>query len=817
MKRTDINRDWTLQKGEPGNIPMMRPETRTVHLPHDYMIGSDVTPDSKNGVNGGCYEGAVMSYTKYLDIPENLCGQRILVRFDGCAGLTKVVLNGHVAGRHHYAYTPFTVDITRLVEFGGKNRLTVTCGTDAGPNSRWYLGGGIYRHVQLLTGPMVHLAVESIYAHLSHMVDGDAFVIVETTVENHTGEDAIRWVDLKMTPENCEGPTAGGRICVFVPAGESAVARTTLCVEKAKIWDLDSPNLYKITAELTDGESVTDTAGTIFGIREITVDAKNGFRLNGRSIKLQGGCIHADNGILGAASFYDSEYRKVKLHKENGFNALRYAHNPVSAEMLEACDRLGMLVIDEAFDTWNMQMTYYDFSQFFAQEWETEFESFVKRDRNHPCVIAWSIGNELPEQGGLTDGYKTSAMLSAKVRELDTTRPVAGALCSFWNGLSDSDNEKFWESLMKAPKKGGGLANLDSDYGREIWSRLTEPFCAPWDIVGYNYLDYHYEETGRLFPNRVICATESKPGMAEKYWADVEKYPFLIGDFEWTSHDYIGESGIGNVVHVKPEETESAARALSYSQYPWRLAGCGDFDLCGFEKPQLHFKKIVWGSPETYIAVRDPRYYDKAELVGRYGWTDCAHSWSWPVPAGSPIRVDVYSSAEEVELIVNGVSLGRKPAKNKAEFDLSYEPGVLEAVSYTGGKEISRDKLTTAGAPVKLKLTPEKTELTADGESLCYVRIEAADGAGNPVHYAEAKAAASVTGKAALAAFGTGRPCTEEKYTKGEITLYKGTALAVLRAGIQTGEAVLKVSAEGFGEAELTIPVKCFREEEENA
>lgn len=787
---------------------MMRPETRTVHLPHDYMIESDVTPDSKNGVNGGCFEGAVMSYTKYLDIPEDLRDQRVLVRFDGCAGLTKVVLNGHVAGRHHYAYTPFTVDITGFIDFGGKNRLTVTCGTDAGPNSRWYLGGGIYRHVQLLTGPKVHLAVEPVYAHLSHIVDGDAFVIVETTVENHTEEDAIRWVGLKMAPENCKGPVTEGRICVFVPAGESAVARTTLCVEKAQIWDINSPNLYQIIAELTDGDEVTDAADTLFGIREITVDAKNGFRLNGRPIKLRGGCIHADNGILGAASFYDSELRKVKLHKDNGFNALRFAHNPVSTEMLEACDHLGMLVIDEAFDTWNMQMTYYDFSQFFAQEWETELESFVMRDRNHPCVMAWSIGNELPEQGGLTDGYKTSAMLSAKVRELDATRPVAGALCSFWNGLTDSDNAKFWESLMKAPQKGGGLANLDSDYGREIWPRLTEPFCAPWDIVGYNYLDYHYEETGRLFQNRVICATESKPGAAEEYWADVEKYPFLIGDFEWTSHDYIGEAGIGNVIHVRPEETESAARALSYSQYPWRLAGCGDFDLCGFEKPQLHFKKIIWGSPETYIAARDPRYYDKVELMGRYGWTDCAHSRSWPVSAGSPIKVDVYSGADEVELILNGVSLGRKQAKNKAEFDLTYKPGTIEAVSYTDGKEISRDKLTSAGAPAKLKLTPEKTELTADGESLCYVKVEAADADGIPIPYAEIRAAASVTGEAVLAAFGTGRPCTEENYMKGEITLYKGTALAILRSGTQAGKAVLKVSAERFGETEICVSVR---------
>ncbi|MBE6978845.1 MAG: glycoside hydrolase family 2 protein [Ruminococcaceae bacterium] len=800
MRRMDINRDWTLQPGEPSNIPGMPAQKRTVHLPHDYMIETDVTPKAKNGVNGGCYEGSIVSYTKMLDIPADWEGQRVLIRFDGCAGLAKIVANGHVAGHHHYGYTPFDVDITRFLTFGKQNRLTVTVGTDAGPNSRWYPGTGLYRHVQLLHAPKVHLAVEGVYAHVDHMVNGDAFVTVETTVENHTGEDVYRWVSLTASAEDGQAPAAEGRIRVFVPAGETAVCRTTLCFENAEIWDIDDPRLYTIRAELTDGNEITDAAETIFGVREITVDARNGFRLNGRSIKLKGGCIHSDNGILGAASFYDSEYRKVKLHKDNGFNALRFAHNPVSSEMLEACDRLGMLVFDEAFDTWNMPKNFYDFSQFFEKEGMVELEAFIKRDRNHPCVAIWSIGNELPEQGGLSDGYKTSAALAAKVRDLDATRPVAGALCSFFNGLDDEDCGKFWQSLMQsAMKSGGSISNLDSDYGRSIWNDYTEAFAAPWDIVGYNYLNYHYEEAGKLFPNRVILATESKPREIEAYWADVEKYPYLIGDFEWTSHDYLGEAGIGKVVHVEKEQVQQAAQMMSYSQYPWRLANCGDFDLCGFPKPQLAFKRIVWGSEETYIAVKDPLHYGKVELVGRYGWTDCAHSWTWPIEPGSPIEVEVYSSADEVELLLNGKSLGKEMARNTAKFSLTYEPGVLEAISYTDGKEVSRDKLETYGKPVGLKLTPDKTVLTADGDSLCFVKVEAVDKNGNPVPYVEAKTTVKAEGAAQLVAFGTGRGCTEENYTKGEITLYKGTALAILRSGTEAGIATLTVSAEELG------------------
>lgn len=809
MYRMDLNRDWALQAGEPSTLPGVPANVRTVHLPHDYMIESDVDSGAKNGVGGGCYPGGLMSYTKLLEIPASWQGQRVLVRFDGCAGLAKIVVNGHVAAHHHYSYTPFCVDITPYLFFGRQNRLTVTAGTEHGSNSRWYSGGGLYRHVQLLHAPKVHIAVDGVYAHLDHLVNGDAFVIVETAVENHTGEDVHRWVSLTAAAEDGKAPTATGNIRIFVPAGETAVCRTTLCFENAEIWDIDSPSLYTIHADLTDGSAVTDTADTVFGVREITVDAKYGFRLNGRSIKLKGGCIHSDNGILGAASYYDSEYRKVKLHKDNGFNALRFAHNPVSSEMLEACDRLGMLVIDEAFDTWNMPKNYYDFSQFFGQEGMAELEAFVKRDRNHPCVAVWSIGNELPEQGGLSDGYRTSAALAEKVRSLDATRPVGGALCCFFNGLNDEESAKFWQDVaQEMAKNGGNMANLDGEYGKAIWADHTEAFCAPWDIVGYNYLPYHYEKTGKLFPNRVILATESKPRDFADYWAAVEKYSYLLGDFEWTSHDYIGEAGIGKVVYADPEQVQQASRRLNRTQYPWRLANCGDFDLCGFPKPQLAFKRIVWGSKETYLAVHNPCHPGKAALLDRYAWWDCGHSWTWPTEPGTPVEVEVYSSADEVELILNGASLGRVPAKIKTHFNLTYQPGTLEAVSYTDGKEVSRDRLVSAGIPAALKLTPEKTDICADGESLCFVKVEAVDAQGNPVPYVEETVTAEVDGAAVLAAFGTGRGCTEENYTTGRIPLYKGTALAILRASTEAGTAILRVSADGLHSAAIALKVQ---------
>lgn len=816
MKKIQIDRDWELMQGEPSNLPGMAPQTRTVHLPHDYMVETDVSPDSKNGANTGFYKGRTMTYTKRLDIPADWAGRRILASFDGCFGQTKVVVNGHVAGRHHYGYTPFQVDLTPYLKFGAQNRLSVTASTDAEQNSRWYSGGGLYRHVRLLTAPMVHLAPYAIYAHLDHLVNGDAFVVVETTVENHTARDAELWVCLAAQPEK-GGSAAGGRVKVHVPAGESAVARTQLTLENAEIWDIDQPNLYRITASLTDGKAVLDETDTLFGVRTLSMDAKNGFMLNGRTLKLKGGCIHHDNGILGAASFYDSEYRKVKLHKDNGYNALRFAHNPVSEEMLEVCDRLGMVVIDEVFDTWNMPKNYYDFSQYFAQEGLQELESFLLRDRNHPCVVMWSIGNELPEQGGLSDGCRTSAMLAQRVRELDSTRFVAGALCSFFNGLDDEDTARFWQSMMQeAMKNGGSISNLDNEFGRSVWADYTEAFAAPWDVVGYNYLNYHYDETGRRFPNRVIACTESKPREMEEYWHDVERLPYLIGDFAWTSHDYLGEAGIGKVLYAEPDQAAAMAQRISFAGYPWRTSGGGDFDLCGFARPQLAYRRILWGSDETYIVVRDPAHNGKVELLDRYGWPEVANSWTWPVPKGTSMQVEVYSDAEEVELLLNGKSMGRQPAgrknHNKACFALPYEKGCLVAVSYVGGAEVSRDTLVSAGEPAAVRITPEasaphQAELPADGQALCFARVEVVDQDGNPVPYVEAKATATVEGTAILAAFGTGRPATEENYTKGEVTLYKGAALAIVCAGAEAGTARLTVTVEGLPPATLELTI----------
>ena len=327
-------------------------------------------------------------------------------------------------------------------------------------------------------------------------------------------------------------------------------------------------------------------------------------------------------------------------------------------------------------------------------------------------------------------------------------------------------------------------------------------------MVGYNYLRYHYEPSHEKHPERVICCTESKPRELVEYWADVERLNYLIGDFEWTSMDYLGEAGIGNSFYVEPSEVAAKMQTMNRTAYPARTAECGDFDLCGFSKPQLAFRRIVWGSKETWIAVTDPRHHGKVELLGRYGWADCAHCWTWPVDPGSPVKVEVYSPGKTVELFLDGRSLGRQAVENyRAVFEAVYEPGTLRAVSYDeNGDEISADEISTYGKAARLRIASEGSDtLPADGESLCYAAVEITDADGNFIPWAEDELTAEYTGEGTLLAFGSARPTTEENYSSGTITAYKGRALAVIRAADVKGQSRLTVNSKLFGESEMNL------------
>lgn len=833
MKRIHLNLDWKFTEGEISNMPGMKKPATGIHLPHDFMISKEVCPDAACGAEGGFYPECVGTYEKELELTEADMTETMLLSFEGCFGKTRVLVNGNPAGVHHYGYTPFTVDIRPFVH-PGKNHIMVVVHLDDAPNGRWYSGAGLYRDVELLQGPALHVAHNGLFVYTKHVAEQDALLCAELTLVNDKAK-ATGYTEAYVC-FTCREKTTGRvaavrRQKVMMRAGTQKTIPQTMMIEQAKLWSPQEPELYTMEAtvyevseqvvqisynnreHLEEPEKYLDSISSVFGIRTVTADAKHGLLLNGVPIKLKGGCIHHDNGLLGACSYYDAEYRKVKLHKEMGYNALRLAHNPQSSQLLDICDELGMIVMDEAFDVWNMNKNTFDFGNHFTAEWKQELEAMMHRDRNHPSILFWSIGNELPEQGGLAEGYETSEMLAKFVRSQDSSRLVCGALCSFFRGLNDEDNASFWKALQEEMAAGGSVINMDNSFGRAIWPEYTGPFAKDWDVVGYNYLSYQFMPSHELFPDRVICTTESKPGEFEEYWKATESLPYVIGDFLWTSMDYIGEAGIGKCAYVTPEKAASAARMLNYTTYPWRLANAGDFDLCGNLKPQGVYHRIIWGSDETYIFSHNPANFGKVELIGRYGWPEGGNHWTWDAAAGSRTKVEVYSRGEEVELWLNGKSLGRMPAGEehhfKAVFEVGYEPGELTAVSYTDGKEVSRDQVKTAGKAEGLRITMEKETIKADGRSLAYGTVEIVDAQGNAVPTAEdVKATARVEGAAELVAFGTGRGATEENYTTGVFTSYQGKWQVILCSGTEAGEAELVVEAEGLGSASARVLVE---------
>lgn len=833
MRKVNIDMNWEFMLGEKSNFPMIKNDIRPVNLPHDFMVESQVTEEAPGKAESGFYNGGIGTYLRKIDIDEADLKNEIYLNVEGCYGKTRVLVNGNPAGSHKYGYTSFDIDIRKFLK-AGENEIQILVNNSDGPNARWYTGSGLYRGVNLLFAPSLHIVNDGLFVYTKHIEGDDVFATAEITVCNNLAANtgATEALVKLVVQDRANGETVAERLQkISIAAGETQTVSQDFMVENAKLWNIDTPNMYEVTAEigiiaydtihmstvpkheLVNDIEFIDSATCSTGFRTIVCDAKNGLRINGQTVKLKGGCIHHDNGLLGAESYYDAEYRKVKLHKDNGYNALRLAHNPQSTQLLDICDELGMVVYDEAYDVWNLAKNTYDYSNSFDAEYRVELESMIRRDRNHPSIIFWSIGNEITEQGGMADGYKVSEKLVEIVRNMDSTRLVSGALCSFFKGLDNEDNDNFWKTFaQESADNGGSIVNLDNSYGKKLWMEYTAPFVSKWDVVGYNYLNYHYEPSHELYPDRVICCTESKPGQFEEYWNDVKRLPYVIGDFLWTSMDYIGEAGIGQTIYCKPEEVPMMSRMLNLSNYPWRLANAGDFDLCGNLKPQGAYHQVIWGSKNTYIFAKNPARRGLVELIGRYGWADGGHHWNWDCNPGDDITVEVYSGADEVELLLNGKSLGRENAgaqnHYKAIFDIPYEKGILEAVSYIDGTEVSRDKVETVGQPGAIRISLEENNAKADGKSLIYGKVEIVDDNGRYVPVAaDALGRCTVTGAGTLAAFGTGRGVTDENYTDGVFTSFEGRWQFIVRTGCDSGEITVAVETKEYGSDEIKITI----------
>lgn len=810
MRSISLDGKWTFRRGYLDSITMMEQDPGVlVDLPHDGMIGTPVSPDAAAKADSGYYTGGLTNYTRYVFVPEEWQGSCVGLKLDGVMMNASVDVNGSRVGMCHNGYVPFYVDLTDYVTFGENNRVTINVNTSMQPNSRWYSGSGLYRGVCLMNGPRVHIVPDGLYVFTKEINDGYAFLEALVEVVNTELQNCMAEVELTLYYDGREEVAAQTKRVIEIGHGKTENARLTLTVKDPLLWDADSPNLYRVKAKVrklgiytthfVPGEDGTvDEAEAVFGIRTVTADPVHGLRINGKTVKLKGGCLHHDNGLLGSVSLPGSEERKVRKLKSIGFNAIRTAHNPPSAALIECCDRLGMYVFDEAFDAWGIGKRGGDYHQFFETDWEKDLTAFVKRDRIHPSVILWSTGNEIPERAGLGDGYGKATKIAERIRSLDGTRPVSNGICSLWSGLDDT----LAIGQNQAQNAGDGMKAT-------LWETVTEPFTNGLDVVGYNYMEDIYERDHEMFPERVILGSENFPNQIGFRWPMVEKLPYVIGDFTWTAWDYLGEAGLGKAAYVEPDDPKAPRFPWDLmpdrtSTYPWRLANDADFDITGFRCPQGDYRSVVWGNEETFLYSMHPDTFGKKEVVSMWGFPYVLRNWNYEGLEGHPTELVVFSKADEAEVFVNGKSIGRKPVSKErpfpysVRFETTFQPGEVIAVSYQNGKEVSRATLVTTGSAQRIRLVPEKSVMAADGHDLIYVNIEITDRDGRVVPDAAVALRANVSGAGRLAGFGSANPITEEDYTDSETVSYRGRALLIMRAGYESGTCSVEICANGF-------------------
>lgn len=628
----------------------------------------------------------------------------------------------------------------------GMNEVLVKIDNSQQPNCRWYSGSGIYRHVWLETMPALHIAEHGVYVTTPEVSAKKAQVKVEVSVSNEsrTDRNAVVVVD-------------GKQLTVALAVGETKTVSTILTVNNPSLWSPDSPTLNNLGVELKEKGKTLDNQTVKYGIRSFTFDAKNGFMLNGKKVLINGACVHHDDGVLGARAFDDAEIRKVREMKKAGFNLIRTSHNPTTRAFLDACDSIGMLVIDEAFDGWRTQKNPYDYSTVIDSCFRQDIHAMVLRDRNHPSVISWSIGNEVIERKDIRVVY-TARQMKAAILEKDATRPVTEALCAW-----DCD----WE--------------------------IYDPHAEVLDVVGYNYMIFKHADDHKREPKRVIWQTESYPRDAFKNWAVVNDFPYVVGDIVWTGLDYLGESGIGRTYYKGEREGESW---IAGGQPEWHGAPCGDVDITGWRKPISHYREMLWNKDTPlYMAVKEPEGYHGEIKLTMWSVWPTYESWTWNGWEGKPVEVEVYTHQPEVNLYLNNQLIGTKKVSRdtefKAVFTVPYQAGTLR--SEAGGKSVI---LKTAGKPARIRLTPDHTVMAADGQSLTFVVAEVVDKDGTPVPEAAIPCKATVKGAGKLLAFASADLKDVEPYTSPRTKTWKGRAMLVVRSTQKKGIVSVSIKSE---------------------
>jgi len=745
---------------------------RTVHLPHDWSIEGDFDEKAPTGGGGGYLPTGVGWYRKHFLSPKTAAGASVWIEFEGVYQNSDVWINGHHLGQYPNGYMSFYYDLTPWLG-KGQNVLCVRVDNSLQPNSRWYSGSGIYRHVWLHVADRLHVAQWGTYITTPRADRESADVVVKTTIDNR--EPAERDAILRLTLSDTAGQVVGRTESPFhIGAAGEKVVEQKITVNAPSLWSPRDPHLYTLRTSIVRGNKPVDSVTDVFGIRTIHYDADSGFLLNGRRVKMNGVCLHQDAGCLGSAVPMAVWESRLRLLKEMGCNAIRTSHNPESPELLDLCDRMGFLVMDEPFDEWKVGKVKYGYHNYFDKWAQTDLTTFIHRDRNHPSVVLWSAGNEIGEQKQERGDTVLAALIATFHRE-DPGRPVTTA-----NDDIAADN---------------GSARL--------------PFLRMLDIVGYNYMD-RWHERRELFnspdrqdhPEWKMIGTESvsipgvrgqPPGLssvirAEQLWKFVSLHDYMIGDFMWTGIDYLGEA-----------------------RWPNKNSGSGVIDLCGFPKDGYYFYQSQWtDKPMIHIC------------------TD----WNPGGKEGKVVPLIVFTNCDTVELLVNGRSFGiqclqfprpgNSGAWNKYDhwpvaittgdlhmaWTIPYEPGVVRAIGRKGGKVVCEEEIRTTGAPAAIRLLPDRNVLRADDQDVVQVKIEVVDKDGHPIPDAANGVELSVEGAGSLIGLDNGDPRDHTPMKSSRRNVFHGLALAVIQSRLAGRTGIIRVTAGSPGLTGATLEIR---------
>lgn len=816
MIRKSINDSWEFSTGSETLMSafMGGQKYHSVMLPHDAMIHEKRTKETGNGNQTGFWPGGCYTYKKKIEVPEEWKNQTVMLEFEGVYETAMVYINDELAETNLYGYSNFYVVMDKYLNYGQINEIKVIANNAAEKNTRWYSGSGIYRNVHLLTGAAIHIRPDGLKISTPDVAQSYSVVELRIGLKNLLRDKEQITVKTSLCYKGtCVGCDTTD-VMMFSEAEEEVCQR--IGIADAKLWNVDTPELYDCTVQIFAGEELLDEVKEHFGIRKLALSAAHGLSINGVNVKLRGSCIHHDNGVIGAATLAKAEERRCRQLKEAGFNSIRSAHHPMSKAMLDACDKYGVLVMDELSDMWTKHKNPNDFALHFSESADREVARMVAKDYNHPSVILYSTGNEIPEIGN-SYGAQMNRHLSNLFHRLDNTRYTTNAINGMLAlgpklGLIISD-------LMKNQKPQGeeganalnGMMAIMTGPGADalachpVMTEAIKESSEAMDIIGLNYLTGRHVLEKELHPNKCVLGTETYPADIVRLWSIVKNNEHVLGDYTWTGYDYIGEAGCG-IFYYDGNMNFAGV-------YPDRLAYIGDINILGYRRPISYLRETVFGlRSEPYIAVERVDKYGMEHSKTAWMDKDNIASWTWSGFEGKPVKLDVYSADEEVELFLNGKSLGRKPSGEKngfiASYELTYEPGELMAVGFADGKETGKFVLHSAENNLHMQVNCEGESLQADGEDLAFLTVTLTDDKGNENLFEEKEITVNVEGKGILQGYGNADPRAEGSYDDVTWRTYDGQVMAVVRAGFETGEIKVTFTAEGMEPCSCTIKVE---------